>query len=54
MAFINTAVDIYNLISLESKLALGVHNMDKVDGNVTLRFTDGSRKLILADTQATW
>ena len=46
ISFINKAVDIYNLISLESKLALGAHNIDKVDGNVTLRFTDGSEKYI--------
>ena len=46
MFFINQAVDIYNLISLESKLALGAHNIDRVDGNVTLRFTDGSERFI--------
>lgn len=46
MAYINQAVDIYNLISLDSKLALGAHNMDKVDGNVTLRFTDGTETYI--------
>lgn len=46
MAYINLAVDIYNLISLESKLALGAHNMDKVDGNVTLRFTDGTERFV--------
>lgn len=46
MIFINQAVDIYNLISLESKLALGAHNMDYVDGDVTLRFTDGTEKFI--------
>ncbi len=39
---INLAVDIYNLISLETKLALGAHDLDKTTGNVTLRFTDGS------------
>ena len=44
MPLINQAVDIYNLISLESKLALGAHDIDKVDGNVTLRFTDGTEK----------
>ena len=44
MFYINQAVDIYNLISLESKLALGAHNMDRVDGNVTLRFTDGTER----------
>ncbi|MBR1751307.1 MAG: hypothetical protein IJ740_10595 [Ruminococcus sp.] len=46
MFYINQAVDIYNLISLESKLALGAHNSDRVDGDVTLRFTDGSEKYI--------
>lgn len=44
MSFINQAVDIYNVISLESKLALGAHDIDKVAGNVTLRFTDGTEK----------
>ncbi len=42
--FINQAVDIYNLISMESKLALGAHDIDRVDGNVTLRFTDGTER----------
>ena len=37
MFYINTAVDIYNLLSLESKLALGAHNIDKVDGAVYRR-----------------
>lgn len=46
MLFINQVVDIYNLISLESKLALGAHNIDHVDGDVTLRFTDGTEKFI--------
>ncbi len=44
MFYINQAVDIYNLLSLESKLALGAHNIDRVDGNVTLRFTDGTER----------
>ena len=46
MFFINQTVDIYNLISLESKLALGAHNIDRVDGNVTLRFTNGSERFV--------
>ncbi len=46
MFYINQAVDIYNLISLESRLALGAHNIDRVDGNVTLRFTDGSERFV--------
>lgn len=46
MFFINQAVDIYNLISLDSKLALGAHNIDKASGNITLRFTDGTETYI--------
>ena len=46
MFYINTAVDIYNLLSLESKLALGAHNIDKVDGNVTLRI---DKNMVVAD-----
>lgn len=46
LPYINQAVDIYNLISLESKLALGAHDMDHVDGNVTLCFTDGSERFV--------
>lgn len=44
MTYINQAVDIYNLISLDSKLALGAHNLDNVEGAVTLRFTNGSER----------
>ena len=44
--FINQAVDIYNIISMESKLALGAHDIDRVEGNVTLRFTDGSERFV--------
>lgn len=46
MFYINKAVDIYNLVSLETKLALGAHNIDNVSGDVTLRFTDGTEKYI--------
>ena len=46
MFYINQAVDIYNLISLESKLALGAHNIDRAEGDVTLRFTDGSERFV--------
>lgn len=44
MNFINKAVDIYNIVSMETKLALGAHDIDKVDGNVTLRFTNGTER----------
>lgn len=46
MAYINQAVDIYNLISLDSKLALGAHNADRAEGNITLRFTDGTERFV--------
>ena len=46
MFFINQAVDIYNLISLESKLALGAHSIDRVEGDFTLRFTDGTERFV--------
>ena len=44
MPFINQVVDIYNLISMETKLSLGAHNIDAVEGNFTLRFTDGTER----------
>jgi len=46
LAYINKIVDIYNIISLDTKLALGAHNIDKVSGNVTLRFTDGTERFV--------
>ena len=41
---INKVVDIYNIISMKTKLALGAHDIDKVDGNITLKITDGTEK----------
>lgn len=43
---INKAVDIYNIISIDSKLCLGAHDIDNVDGNVSLKITDGSEKFL--------
>jgi DNA/RNA-binding domain of Phe-tRNA-synthetase-like protein len=43
---INTVVDIYNLISLKTGLALGAHNVDKIKGNITLKLTTGDEKFI--------
>jgi DNA/RNA-binding domain of Phe-tRNA-synthetase-like protein len=43
---INKAVDIYNIISIESKLCLGAHDIDKISGNVTLKITDGTEKFL--------
>lgn len=39
---INTIVDIYNFVSLKTGLALGAHDLDKVNGNITLRLTTGA------------
>ena len=43
---INTLVDVYNLISLKTGLALGAHDIDKVQGNITLRLTKGDEIFI--------
>lgn len=43
---INKVVDIYNLISIDTKLALGAHDMDFIEGNVSLRLTNGSELFI--------
>jgi len=34
---IHPIVDIYNLVSLETRLTLGAHDLDQVDGDITLR-----------------
>jgi len=43
---INKAVDIYNIISMRSRLALGAHDIDRFAGNVTLKLTDGTENFI--------
>jgi DNA/RNA-binding domain of Phe-tRNA-synthetase-like protein len=43
---INLIVDIYNCISLQTRLSLGAHDLDKVQGNVTLRMADGSENFL--------
>lgn len=43
---INTIVDIYNLVSIKTGLALGAHDIDKVQGNITLRLTKGDEIFI--------
>lgn len=39
---INLLVDIYNLVSLETRLAIGAHDLKKIAGNIHLRLTDGT------------
>ena len=43
---INPLVDLYNLISMDTKLALGAHDLDKIEGNITLRLTQGNENNI--------
>lgn len=39
---INTIVDLYNAISVKYKLAMGGHDLDKINGTVTLRMSNGN------------
>lgn len=43
---INLIVDIYNLVSVMTKLALGAHDLDNISGNVNLRLTNGSESFL--------
>lgn len=42
MPNINLIVDIYNLVSIKTRLALGAHDISNIKGNVNLRLTNGS------------
>lgn len=44
--FINTVVDIYNVISMESRLCIAAHNMNKIQGNLTVKFSTGTERYI--------
>lgn len=41
---VNVLVDIYNLVSVETRLALGAHDIARIEGNVRLRLTDSSER----------
>jgi DNA/RNA-binding domain of Phe-tRNA-synthetase-like protein len=43
---INPVVDIYNLVSLETRLSLGAHDMRHVSGDIRLRMTDGNERFM--------
>lgn len=43
---INLIVDIYNLVSVMTKLALGAHDLDNIKGNVSLKLTNGSETFL--------
>ena len=50
---INPLVDLYNLISMDTKLALGAHDLDKTEGNITLRLTQGNENYIPLGSEGT-
>ena len=50
---INPLVDLYNLISMDTKLALGAHDLDKTEGNITLRLTQGNENYIPLGSEET-
>lgn len=43
---IHPVVDVYNLVSLETRLTLGAHDLDQVVGNITLRIVAGEEPFI--------
>lgn len=49
---INTVVDSYNLVSAETLLSIGAHDLDKIEGNVIIKITDGSEWYIPLGSQS--
>lgn len=43
---INPVVDLYNVISIKSQLALGAHDIEHIVGDVNLRITTGDEKFV--------
>jgi DNA/RNA-binding domain of Phe-tRNA-synthetase-like protein len=43
---VNPLVDIYNLVSLETRLSLGAHDMAHVRGAITLRLSAGGERFV--------
>src|SRR5262249_15919922 len=41
---VNLLVDIYYLVSIQTQLALGAHDLEKITGNIHLRLTNGQEK----------
>jgi len=41
---INPIVDVYNSVSLRTKLALGAHDVSRLQGPISLRFTNGTEQ----------
>jgi DNA/RNA-binding domain of Phe-tRNA-synthetase-like protein len=43
---VNPLVDIYNAVSLETRLSLGAHDAARVQGSITLRLTRGGERFV--------
>ncbi|MBI5443051.1 MAG: tRNA ligase [Deltaproteobacteria bacterium] len=43
---IQPVVDVYNCVCLETRLSLGAHDLEKIEGDVTLRLTDGTERFV--------
>jgi len=43
---INPLVDLYNGVSLETRLSLGAHDLATIEGDITLRVTDGTERFV--------
>lgn len=41
---ISNVVDIYNMVAAETGLAIGAHDLDKVNGDVEIKVTDGNER----------
>ena len=41
---INNIVDIYNYVSIKHMTPMGGDDLDKVDGNITLKFAEGTEE----------
>jgi DNA/RNA-binding domain of Phe-tRNA-synthetase-like protein len=46
LAHINLLVDIYNFVSLKTRLALGAHDVEQIQGNVSLRLVTGTERFV--------
>ncbi|HEX2950109.1 MAG TPA: phenylalanine--tRNA ligase beta subunit-related protein [Armatimonadota bacterium] len=43
---VNLLVDIYNLVSIQTRLALGAHDCANINGNIHLRLTQGNEQFL--------
>jgi lysyl-tRNA synthetase class 2 len=46
LPYINTVVDAYNLVSLKHLIPMGGFNLDRVVGNIKLRFSAGGERFL--------